>query len=265
MNLRLLLAFCSLLLLPLAVSANEAVKVGNEALSIPLPQGFVRYDGINAAIDQVMQRFVAPSNRSLMVIASPLDAERAKAGQPKDLIRFMSLQTARAVENETATLRDFETLSAEVEKQFSPGGEGAATLQKEASKITQNANLGLDLKLGETRMLGIYEKTKQSVDMGLLMKTQVGNGPVETMVAAASFLDVKGKVIFLYVYSDYHAQADADWTQAVVKSWRQSIIAANPGEIPAGGFNWNSVLGKAVIGGIIGGVAGLLMKMFKRS
>jgi hypothetical protein len=261
----LLFALCALLLVPLAASANETAKIGDETLSVPLPQGFVRYDGLNAAIDQVMQRFVPPSNRSLMVIATPLDAERAKANQPKDLNRFMSVQTARALENQKATLRDFESASAELEKQFVPGGQGAATVQSEANKLTKNANLGVDLKLGETRMLGVYEKTKQSMDMGLIMKAQVANGPVKTVVAAMSLVDVKGKFLFLYVYSDYHGQADADWTRTMAKSWREAIIAANPGEIPTGGFDWNSVLGKAVIGGIIGGMIGLLMKTFKRS
>jgi len=253
-----------LFLLPCRILANEAIKVGDETLSIPIPQGFVRYDGINPKIDQMMQSLLPATNRSLMVIATQLDADRAKAGQPRNLGRFMNVQTARAVEDKTATLSDFAELSAELEKQSGPGGNLFAGAESEANR--QIAKLGVGLKLGETRMLGVFEKTKQSLDFGIMAKIQFGSTSTlsETMIAGASVVDVRGKVIFLYVYADYAGQADLTWVRSTVKAWRESIVAANPGEIPSSHFNWNSVFGKAVVGGIIGAVAGLIAMVFKK-
>ena len=264
MKRRVVLLLLSLLLLPLAVRANEAIKVGDETIAIPLPTGFVRFDGLNPQVDQLMQSMIPPTNRSLLVGATAQDAALAKAKTPGNLSRFMNIQTMVKVEGEKISLSEFETVRGELEKQFAASGTGPEGFQSEVNKRIADAKLPIALKLGETRMLGVYEKSDRSIDMGMMMNTQVGTQAPETMVAAASCVDVRGKVLFLYVYADYHNQADVDWTRTTVKSWRESILATNPGGTPAGGFDWNSIMGKAVIGACIGGGIGLLSMLFKK-
>jgi len=266
MNLRFLFAaFMFSLLLPLQLSANETVSIGNQSLSIPLPAPFVRVDGLSKLVDQAMASMLPPSNRSLMMIATPADAARIKAGTPGDMPRFMSVQTLREAESQTISLREFKEISEELEKQFSAGGSGMQTAQSQINQQLKNNNLGVDLKLGETRSLGIYEKSPQAFQFGLMMKAQIGGGAPETIVASASVLNVKGKILYLYVYADFHSQADTDWSRTTLKAWTDSILAANPGEVPAGGFDWNSVFGKGLIGALVGGFVALLVKFFKRN
>jgi len=220
-----LLAF---ILLPLVVHADDKVKVGDQSITIPYPEGFVRFDGNNADVDKIMQSMLPPSNRSLMVVATPADAAKAKAGKPGNLDRFMNIQTLRAAEGEKISLADFKTISGQLEKQFTPDGGGIGNIEDEVNKRIKEAKLGVDLKLGETKLLGVFDKTDRSVDMGMMMKTKLGDAAPETMAAGMSFVVVHGKVLFLYVYANFKNADDITWTRNTVKAWRQAIHAANP-------------------------------------
>lgn len=221
------LCFLGLLLLPLASRADEKVKVGSAGIQIPLPQGFERYDGIDAKTDKIMQSMLPPSNRSLLVLAPPDKVARLKAGEVSNLDRFMNIQTLRQAEGQEVTLKDFQQILPSLEKQFSPQGGGLGDVEKETNKRIEEAKLGVELKLGQPVLLGTSNKTDRSLDMAMLLKTTVGTEKPTTMVAAASFMLVRGKVLFVYVYANFDEPDDVKWARDTVAQWRKAIRAAN--------------------------------------
>jgi hypothetical protein len=263
MNIRLLsLGFMAWLLPLAAVLAGESVTIGTEKLSIPLPAGYARLDGKNPSFDQLMEKFVVSTNRLLLMAAPSEIVKRVAASDVPDLERYVVLQTFRAGEGRTASLKDFETIYKSVEKEM--GGDSIANLDQKVNEQLKKSNLPVEMKMGEVRPLGLFHKDDRSCDFGLLSKLQMGPTDVTTLATAASVVIVRGKVVYLYVYSVYHGDQDIAWVRTTVQSWREAILAENPGGTPKGGFDFGSVGNSAVIGGIIGGVAGLMAMIFRK-
>jgi hypothetical protein len=225
----LIAALLGLFLSPLVVLADEAVKIGDAAIKIPFPTGFARLDGVNAKLDRVLNGFVAPTNRQLLVLAPPGDVKKAKAGQLDNLARYALVQTFKSAEGETLTVEEFAEVLTGVEKQYGGAGkdarERAAALEQETNKLLKVG--GEKVKISGTRMLGAYDKTDRSIDMGMLSDAQAGKAKAQPMACGASILMVGGKIVYLYVYSNLSKAEDVTWTQATAKAWREAIFAAN--------------------------------------
>jgi hypothetical protein len=215
------------LLSPVFLWGEETAKIGDVSLSVPPPTGFVRYDGLNQKIDDVMVQMVPKTNRLLMLLATPKDAASAKKGKPEDLERYMMLQTFRNGEKMVMTAKDFTEVLKGVEKEFGSGDKAAAQLEAEVNEQLKKTKDVSDLKLGQTVMLGVFHKSERSIDMGMLMKAQVGDDEPKPMAAAFSIAMVRGKILYIYVYSGYYSPEDIAWTRKTVKDWREAIVAAN--------------------------------------
>ncbi len=252
----------AILALPLALFADEKVTIGNESLTIPLPEGFTRLDGANKEFDAGMLKLVPSTNRMLLTVALPGDVAKAKASQEFELNRYAMLQTFREGESMKLTLKQFEQIAETMEKQFSEGGL-LSDAEAKTNQQLKNADLP-DIKVGQMRMIGKMEKTDRSLDLGMLTKLQVGTEGPQTLVTGMSTVVVKGKVLYMYVYSSYKGKADADWTRSTVKTWREAVLAANPGGTEKGGVDWGSMGGKVLVGAIVGGLAGLVATFFRK-
>jgi hypothetical protein len=83
------------------------------------------------------------------------------------------------------------------------------------------------------------------------------------LAATATFVNVAGKVLFLYCYAP---QDHIEWTRSASKIWTEKIMASNP-QPPAGssgsrGMDWRKVLTKGVGGAILGGLIALILGVF---
>lgn len=257
----------ALIAFPLAAAGDETVTIGSEKLTIPIPAGFVRFDGTSPQFDEAMQKMVPPTNRMLLMLSTAEAQSKIKAGLPFDLNRYYVLQTFRQTEHTKVSFTDFESLRDGMKKQISAG-----TALSEAQEHTQNAlNKAQlkDLKIGEMKALGVFDETAQSLDFGLIAQTQSGTAAPEPVITAASVALVKGKVTYFYVYSNYHGDTDVAWARAAVKAWRESTLAANADGLLGGndslpGSNADSTGSKVLKGAIVGGVVGLLVALVRK-
>lgn len=218
----------SFIAMPLLLLGDEVAKVGGASVNVPLPAGFARFDGASKKLDELMANFVPATNRLLLVAAIPSDVASAKKDDTAELKRYMMLQTFRQGETMNLTAKDFAVIRDGVEKQFGTPGKRMDDLEKDVNANIKKAKLPVEMKIGETQMLGVFAKGDTSIDFGMLTKTQVGDGKAEPLAAAASITMVKGKVCYLYVYSNYKSQEDIDWARNTLKLWRLSIMEANP-------------------------------------
>lgn len=219
------LLLCALLL-PLTLFGVETAAIGDVSLKVPPPEGFARFDGANKNVDKVMVQMVPPTNRMLLMMAPPDDVAAAKAGNPRDLNRYMMLQTFRQGEKMTITTKEFAEILKGVDSQFG-SDKATAKLEEEVNAQLKKTNDAKNLKVGETVMLGVFQRADDHVDMGMLMKAQVAGDEPKPMVGAFSIAMIRGKVVYIYVYSAYKSPDDIAWTRKTVKEWRESIAAAN--------------------------------------
>ena len=78
--------------------------------------------------------------------------------------------------------------------------------------------------------------------------------------ATTTFVNVSGKVLFLYCYGP---QDELEWTRSASKSWVEKVMVSNtqpPARSSGGrGIDWSKMLEKVIVGGIIGGLIALIL------
>ncbi len=74
--------FAGLALLPPVVlsAASVAIDVGGATIQIPVPEGFVRVDGVLPRWDIATAAFISPQNRRALVLGTPDDLKALRAG-----------------------------------------------------------------------------------------------------------------------------------------------------------------------------------------
>jgi hypothetical protein len=214
-----------------AALGEEKVKVGDEMLTVPLPPGFVRLDGVDPKVDAAIEKLVPATNRLLLVAATPEDVKKTKAGRAPELKRYFMTQAFREAENEMFSLREFKETLAAIKKEYGAGA-GTAKLESEINKEVANKDLPMKAKVGEMKMLGVFDQSERSIDFGMLASAQVDEDTPETFAIGASVALVRGRLIYFYAFSGYKGQSDITWVRDAVKAWREAVLKANPGGMP---------------------------------
>lgn len=251
-----------------------SVDVGGRKIVIPNPEDYQRSDGVNATWDTANASLLPPTNRLLMSFSSKEDVEMLKKGEVIQPRRGFNIQVTRSVESREIGEKTF----AQVREEARAGIEKArANLEAEIKKVVASGNAKLSgqfgadvaLSISDTAVLGFFDESPSA--LGFTMAMKVGaksdkDSPASKMVTAAMMTPVNGRLLNLYAHSDYATEADRQWVEKAVTTWRDALRASNPKvEGPsAGGFDFSRVLRSAAIGGLIGAAAGLAAWLFKR-
>lgn len=201
------------------------VKIGEVAIEIPLPGGFERADGVSPALDEKWLGLAPLSNRLLATFAMSSDLKFLKQAKPKTFRRYMIAQTLKESENTEITAAEFETIILALAKQFEDDGSSLA--QSTEAVNEEWASRAIKAKAGDAQSLGILHRSKRSIDFGIMQKSQVGEAAATTMISANSMVLVRGKVVYLYVYSEFESPEDIVWARKTLKAWRESVLANN--------------------------------------
>ena len=145
------------------------------------------------------------------------------------------VQTLRAAESLNVSSQDFRELAQRVrqtQNEFPERDRERAQAQADnvSDRISKEHAIAMDLRVGEPRALGVFADGDDYIASALLakMKVAVGEKHVEiVMVSASSFVRVKNKMIFAWVYSKHDSQEDIDWVRVAAKDWIQEILLAN--------------------------------------
>lgn len=123
---------------------------------------------------------------------------------------------------------DFQSLAADFER-TSPG-----SLQSTVKSVEQGANARLadhwggdvSLRIGETRMLGYFDKQPQVISSLFLMNVEIFNRKM-LILGSMSLVYVNKRVLFLYVFRLPNGKDDENAVTGVTRAWTAKTIAAN--------------------------------------
>lgn len=233
----LLLCLLQLIIIQPAVSASSVVEVvGGVPITVPAPPGFVDPSSVSKDLRSIGETMTPPTNRLLALFISEPDIKRIASGKSATLSRYFMAQTMRKIESTNVSVRDFVKLR-EMFKQ-----QQRDLLERNKNKIQQNIDSAskeigrqfqdptLTVKVGEILPLGVFHEGDSSIGMAALVKYSfVINGKTEErpMAMAMTFALVKGRIIFLYAYSSYRSNADAEWARSVSLQWVSSLASLN--------------------------------------
>jgi hypothetical protein len=249
------------------------ITVGGRLVKIPVPQGYMRADGIHTVWDKAITAMLPESNRMLATYGTPEDVELLRKGTPADFSSNFNVQTVKSIESMEIGERTFTGMRAEVKK----GIDGMRSkLDAEMKKLASQGNqkfekdFGVDmaLSISDTTVLGYFEETDISIGFTMAMKTGVAAeaGREESRsVVACLMTPVNGRLLSLYATVGYKGEADQKKAEASVKAWRDAILAINPKvEGPKIESGMEKIARSAGMGAGIGLVYGLIVWISKK-
>jgi hypothetical protein len=253
------------------------ISIGGTQLSIPAPAGYSPITSEMKPYAEIAKRFVPPSNEQYALFLPQADtAIAAKGGIPESERRFY-VQTSIQVIDQFVSSAEFAELKRTIKAQNAEQlkkveAQMPGMLQKMNKGISDDYNVNLNLSLNQMVPFAPHYETERGMAYSMLVKYGVndakGKPSVFEGVVTATFVHVRGKVLFLYANAE---KSGLDWSRTECRKWAESVIAANPStgdvadrEKTARGFNWGRVGQKALIGGIVGGLFGAFGYIFKR-
>ncbi len=243
-------------LLPVAImkAAGIGLDIGGATIQIPLPDGFVRVDGVLPRWDAATEAFISPQNRRALVLGTPGDLEALRAGRPPDFPRSFNVQVARSVERQDFGERTFQDAKAGIKAGID---QVQQQLQAFATAVAAQGNTRLApgniddaLRLADTVFVGYFRDTPTSLGVTMAMKvTGGGTAAPERVVVAFVMTPVNGRLLNLYANARYASEADRAWVETAVAAWADATVAANPRVTgPRGApFDWTSVVPQVAI------------------
>jgi len=206
----------------------QTYDLGGRTVRVPAPESFT--DTVQH-YPRIAARLIAaesPQNEVLAVHVTDEIVPQIKAGGEPDLPFYTKVSVWKQLKGADVETHDFRSLAAEFEKQ-SPG-----TLQSIAKagetrageRLTTHWGSEVNLKIGETRLLGIFDSQPQSVSSMFLMSLEMFNRRV-LVLGSMSLVHVNKRILFLYVFRTPESAADQDLVAEVTRSWVARTVAAN--------------------------------------
>jgi hypothetical protein len=262
-----------------AAGANaEPIAFGSRTLQVPDPEGFQPVAKSMPAYIQAAQAYLPPTNRLAEVYVQPTAAAAMAGGRPIALDRYFQLQVFRKLDGVAISPDDFDGAKKEIEDGID---EAMKNSRQTISQLADKGNTevarttGTDPKVSISGFdyLGVYRR--EPWGLFFTFKAHVAGADSqqgEDLIGAATLVLVNYQAVYLYSYAHYTGDADRHWAEQAVSRWADALRAANPDDpamaskvVPFGnGFDWNTLLQRAFIGAVIGGLIGLVSTFIAR-
>ncbi len=265
---------------PVIANTNVEVDVGGVKIDVQAPNRFYEISSLSSETREIAAMGTPSTNRLLAVFVSEEDLGRIVKGESPILERYILLQVSRRLEAENISNMDFQKLVTHFKDQqnvlfgkYKDKIDGL--LEGATKKMSEESDLLLKMELGENISLGIFLEQPNAFGFANLMKYRVAveGEELDSIVAGgSSFILTRGKMLFAYVYSVYETQDDVDWVRSKSKEWVNSLLVSNETATsnsvqrlsPITGIDWERIVGKGIVGAVVGGLLALIIGLFRR-
>lgn len=215
--------------------APLSVRLGDKTVVIPAPEGLEDVTDRFEVITTIFKASEPTQNDLLASFMARSDLDLLKQGQRPLMHNYAKVSIFKAGREENISTTMFQAIAAEFKKNaeeyLDPNTPSIKTLvenfEKELSKTTAGP---ANVELGKFRVLGTFDSTARVQSMLIISSVKVDAGTVgvnRVLVAGASLVHVKERILFVNAYRTYQAEADAEALKEMVKKWTKSIVAAN--------------------------------------
>lgn len=248
-------------------------SVGGKELEIPLPKGFSLVTQEMDAVYRLSLQMADPVNDQLAFYIAESDVPFAMSGKIPSLERYYILKVNKKLKDMVAGSKDFAELKSITKRQnrkiFKSVETQMSDLIKKTNKgISKEFDIDFALKLSKVVPLNPHYETDNAFAYSMYINygvTVKGSKEDFILSATTTFVNVAGKILFLYCYGP---QKDLEWTRSASKAWAGMVMGSNaqpPSNLSGGrGIDWSKVLEKGIVGAIAGGLIALLVGVFLR-
>jgi hypothetical protein len=269
----------SILLILLTLSTSvfaESFNIAGKEVTVPTPDGYVLVTKEMDAVYRLLMQMADPMNDLLAYYISESDAPTAIEGNVPPLERTFMLKVNKNIKGMLVGSRDFEKLKSTIKRQNKEIFESMKSkipdmMDKTSKGISKEFDMNFAFEISQMIPLDPHYEADNALSYSMYINYGVSSEGVKeasVVSATATFVNVSGKVIFLYCYGP---QGDLDWSRNASRAWADRVMASNgqpPAQSSGGrGINWNKVIQKGVGGAIAGGLIALVfgvISFFKR-
>lgn len=214
---------------------TSSVRLGDKVIVIPDPPG---YEEATSQFPKYKERILAtegPDNDTLLAHLPVSDCELLRKDSAATYNQYTKVSVLRAARNVTVS----PAMMAEAVASFrqnlgaylDPNGPMLKGLLNKAEKgLSEVDSKETKIDLSDPRQLGEFDVRPDIDSFLVLMTVNVNSGGVEVtvpMLASLSFVRLKERLIYVYVFRKYRAQADIEEVKQFATRWATSIVAAN--------------------------------------
>jgi hypothetical protein len=185
-----------------AMAQTVRVKVDGASLTLMLPAGHCPLERKNPSdrkVIQAVERLSAKTNRVLILFADCVERAAFRAGTQATLDNFGQYMTPRkGVRTKLAPAAFAQQMTEELKSQ------GAEVLRgAEADTRERIGTLKLNIRMGETRVLGVLRTDDRAAYLGIVLAGTTDTGASKLTAGVTAFGVVKGRVVLLNLYSRF--------------------------------------------------------------
>lgn len=260
--------------LPLGV----IVDLGGTRLTFSSPVDFVEATVLSPETRTLLEALTPQESRLLAGYVTRRDYERISRGEDPHLDRHAAIQVFRELEEVSMTEATFELFRGKLRVGPYVTEEIKERTQAQLDELLIDS---IDrVEVGEMRPLGVISEDATHLSLLALANYSVGeNRTPVTKAVSISYLLLKDRVIFAYVYATVESNSDVDWVRSTAADWIKTLKRENSSisqrtssaaPVSSGkslqpsqsGSLLEGVEEKAVAGAILGVVASLAVTFF---
>lgn len=243
-------------------------NIGGKDVVIPDPKGFSYVTQEMVAVYRLSLQIADPKNDQLAYYISDSDIPMALNGEIPPLEQTFLLKVNKQLKNMVISSEDFADLKNMTKRQNKEFFESIKSqvpgLMKDASEgISKEFNVDFAMQISQMVPLNPHYEADNALSYSMYINYGVsteGSKDESIVSATATYVNVAGKVLFLYCYGP---KGDLEWTRSASKEWAEQIMNSNsqpPAELAGGrGMDWNKVIEKGIIGAVTGGLIALII------
>lgn len=225
--------FLALLFVLPGVGWATDISVGGVSVTIPNPIGFSPVTQQMTSLYELQKQFVAPVNKEFATFIPERDVSAALKDDFTRIPRRFTVQTAKSLIGVTVSASDFvqlmniiklqnDGLMKKVEQQL------PRLMETVNERITKKYNVDRTISVSRMMTMPVHKETDRTLAYSALRKYDMmnENGNPAPFVAGgkATFVHVKGKVLFLYTYAE---ESGLEWSKQASQEWADAVVAAN--------------------------------------
>lgn len=262
-----------ILLLSLICWSSE-INVGGVIIDVPNPDGYSPVTSNMTLLNEIQKQFIAPTNEEFLSFIPISDVPAVLKNEIPDFPRRFTVQTAKNIINLSVTSSNFSELKEVIKTQNTDIIKEAEAqfpelMDRVNDGIKEEFDVDLALSISQMIPLPVHDESERTLSYSSYVKydmvDELGNPAPFVSVVTATFVHIKGKILFLYSYAE---ESDVEWSRNASKQWAEDLIRLNPltnqdtfsENAPSviTGIDWGNVLLKAIAGAAIGLFIGLL-------
>lgn len=260
-------------LLLLAIIGNifcREFNVGGKSIHIPAAEGFEIVTPEMTAVNKLSLKNADVDNELFAYYIEESNVEMALAGEIPPLLRTIAVKANYGLQKHSISVKAFKEFKETVKTQNeiildSIKAKIPELSDKISSELSDAFNEDMDISVSNMIPLPFHYEDENTISFSMYLSYGIENSSIlesTKVVGTVTYVNVAGKVLFLYVYAP---QNELEWSRKTSQKWVKEIIATNstPPKKKSG-INWMKALFSGLVWGGIAFIFGLISSIKKK-